>query len=158
MDSSTCHIFNNLSLFFTTYSWCVRIHFYCLLYSFWNMAKCSEDVFLKIKAECFTQHAIANQKLSFRNPENRSTCGAEMLPQNGSSIITGRWKTKLSELSGGEFSKFGGVTSAFTSTRCILSTFFRLFFRVSNAFLSFSEFGAWKLETVLKMCSNFHTK
>lgn len=57
--------------------------------------------------QCFTQHAIANQKLSFRSPENRSTCGAEMLPQNGGSIITGRWKTKLSELSGGEFSKFG---------------------------------------------------
>lgn len=29
------------TLCFTSYSWSVRIHFYCLLYSFWSMAECS---------------------------------------------------------------------------------------------------------------------
>lgn len=72
-----------------------------------DAANMSAHRFLKIMAECLTQHAITNQKLSSHNHENRCTSGAEMLPQNGSSVITRRWKTKLPELSGAEFSKFG---------------------------------------------------
>lgn len=71
----------------------------CIPAGIWQVAaNMSAQRFLKIMADCLTQHAITNQKLSSHNPENRCTCGAE--------IITRRWKTKLPELSGGECSNF----------------------------------------------------
>lgn len=61
-------------------------------------------------AVCLTQHAITNQKVSSANPENTNTCGAA-LQQNGSSIITRRWKTKLPGLSKENLANLEGATS-----------------------------------------------
>lgn len=69
---------------------------------------CLHSASCKSLAECLTGHEITNHQLSSHNPENRWTYGADML-QNGSRIITTRWKTKLPEVLGGwggEFSKF----------------------------------------------------
>lgn len=165
------------ALCFIPNSWSVRTHFHRLFCSC-NTAGYSWHVCTshpEIMAVCLTQHAITNQKVSSANPENTSTCGAA-LRQNGSSIITRRWKIKLPGLSKENSANLEGATSqGFPCTSCSLSTllfptepeenvlrdFLSLFVmfhyvmvlgffshRVSNVFIWFAECGAWELESV----------
>lgn len=87
-----------------------------------------------------TQHATTNQKVSSDRPENKCTCGADAAAewqQNGSSIITRRWETKLPGLSKENLANLEGATSALA---LLAATCQRFSFLLTHRRMSFMIF------------------